>query len=742
MPFPPPRRDPPGPGENATGQAAVDWGPLLVLCGATLALRAWLPWSRVMGGAWVRFQDDGWYHARAIASLVANYPHRLTVDPYALIDGQHVAIAPLFDHLVALAALAIGLGHPATGTVEAVAALAPPVLAVVAVCLGYLLGRQVFGRQAGLVTAALMALMPGPFLERTQLGFTDHHVLEVVLVEATLLALCRAATDPTRAIWWWLAGCGLGAYFLSWTSAPFLLGGLAVWVLTWAWCQAPAWAEVRVLGLGLCRTGLTALTLVLAFQPRLLERWGLQVSSLVAVALLAVLLVALADQAARRRWPRATVLVLPLGLGVLGCGLIALAMPELGRHWLVDLARLRPGGAPSPILELRPLLWPGNRLSLTAPLSMFGAPFLLGIPAAAAVSWRAWRRREPDRLLLGVWLFWVLAATFKATRFGYYLAPMLALFSGAAAAGALAWWTARPSPSRWHLLGAPLALALLVAPTLPEAVATASRDSGPTPAWWQALTWLRTHSPEPFPQGDLYLARYDADAMPRAQYSVMAWWDQGYWITTLAHRVPMSNATQEGADQAAAFFTSVTPVAAHAWMDARRARYVMVDDDMAMRWTSDGADGRLRGRFLGMPALVGLTAADFAEPMYQKTGDGTLVRTWVFHPAYYQSMAVHLQSFAGRAVQPRHSSWVVSWVERTGRDGRTYKEITRLNRYATYEAAEAQLRSRGPGRHALVGLEPGESAVPLDALVRFQPVHDESSRPGGPPLVRVFAYTP
>lgn len=56
--------------------------------------------------------------------------------------------------------------------------LAPPVLAALTIVGVYVVGRLAAGRLAGLLAAALAAILPGHFLDRTLVGYADHHALE------------------------------------------------------------------------------------------------------------------------------------------------------------------------------------------------------------------------------------------------------------------------------------------------------------------------------------------------------------------------------------------------------------------------------------------------------------------------------------------------------------------------------------------------------------------------------------
>ena len=68
-------------------------------------LRVWSPWDDVLGGSRVNFlENDAWYHVRLAESQVRNFPHRITIDPYAAPGGQYVAVAPLLDTMIATTA--------------------------------------------------------------------------------------------------------------------------------------------------------------------------------------------------------------------------------------------------------------------------------------------------------------------------------------------------------------------------------------------------------------------------------------------------------------------------------------------------------------------------------------------------------------------------------------------------------------------------------------------------------------
>ena len=106
----------------------------------------------------------------------------------------------------------------------------PAIVGVLAVVAVWALATIAFDRRAGLIAGLLAAILPGHFLDRTLVGFVDHHALEVLLSFATLAALAHAArSGSTRSSI--LAGICLGLYLLAWASGAYFVAILAVWIV-------------------------------------------------------------------------------------------------------------------------------------------------------------------------------------------------------------------------------------------------------------------------------------------------------------------------------------------------------------------------------------------------------------------------------------------------------------------------------------------------------------------------------
>jgi len=114
------------------------------------------------------------------------------------------------------------------------------------------------------------------------------------------------------------------------------------------------------------------------------------------------------------------------------------------------------------------------------------------------------------------------------------------------------------------------------------------------------------------------------------------------------------------------------------------------------------------------------------------------------HPEYYRSLSVRLYNFDGKAVTPE-STLVISYQERAGDDGETFKEVTSKKEFDSYEEAEAYLLSQESANYRIVSENPFASPVPLEALKHYKLVHSSDigvmvPDAGKVPEVKIFEY--
>jgi dolichyl-diphosphooligosaccharide--protein glycosyltransferase len=731
---------------------------LAVILGLALSLRVWAPWHDVFGPTRVNFlENDAWYHIRLLENQVRNFPHHITRDPYAAPEAQYVAVAPLFDTIVATAVVLTGGTSASTAYIERFAALAPAAMGALAIVAVWALGTIAFGRREGLMAALLAAILPGHFLDRTLVGFVDHHALEAWLMFSTLAAMAWAmrrtgvgggaaenrdgfarGTVPSV-----VSGVFLGLYLLGWTSGAMLVAIIGAWLIVVPFVATTT--EVKSAATLTAVLSAVALVMVIAFQDLGLFRYSMQV-----VSLAGLLVISIGARALVARGSLGLVRVAILGLAIAAVVASSILAPAFTRQVLFDVLRLTPDATRMSVLEARPLfLYSGNWV-WTQPWEFFRSGFYLGAVATLALAWSVARTRRIDHALIVLVTGAMFAATIGQNRFGYYLVPACAVVMGWLSARGFDWGgvphaddrsprvrVILPMQREWAVA---LVAGLAVAPNLVPSALTASRSGGMPDYWANVMTWLRDETPPPFSSDDYYLARYDVGSLETPAYTVMNWWDQGYWIAQAAHRVPAANPTQARAGDVARFYVATSEAEGLAVMRSMNARYAIADFELPFRSLDRGALG---GRFENLVGWAGRSAGDFYQLCYSKSARGWEY-TWLFREAYYQTMAYRLSVLGGAAATPMNNTWVVRTDDRVDAIGRHFCEVSERQVYPTAEAAKSAAQ-RLNSAYQVVGLTPWDAAFPVASIAGLRPVRD-FRQPGQPPteapVVRIFEVVP
>ena len=189
---------------------------------------------------------------------------------------------------------------------------------------------------------------------------------------------------------------------------------------------------------------------------------------------------------------------------------------------------------------------------------------------------------------------------------------------------------------------------------------------------------MRTSTPEPFGDPAFFYARYPRREYgpdyryPPSAYSVMAWWDYGYWIVDVARRIPVTNPDPGERSVAADFFLAQSEQEAIPLLQAWRTRYVVVDERLPL-WPSSGEV--MVGDF---PAFFEYSRAhrrdDYLMLAYESNADGKPAPKMFYLPAYYRSMAIRLFVFGGQAVDGRDGAMILFLRQKTSPRGGTTRK--------------------------------------------------------------------
>ena len=425
------------------------------------------------------------------------------------------------------------------------AAMFPPIMAVIAILFAYLLGRELGGRPAGLLSAFFLAISSG-HIERSLFGWFDDESIGIPLMLIGLWAYIQALKEGRSqkgvVAYAVIAGLSLGYMTASWGAARFPLAFIPL-------------ISVLLALLGRYRRELltaftitfSTYTLIALMVPKLGPGYLREITILAGFAAFIILLSFEASKFLpanihAKRLPYYVILAGIAGFAVLaalgaaglpGFKFLSVLIPSL-RHDLPIFVSVAE-----------------NQLStwsiLFRDLGFQSMLMIIGI-------YYALRRRRDEDIILSV--FTILSVYFSSTmvRLSTLAAPSVAILAGLGLAELLIGFArslrvvalkprTRAVGIEYYLLTPLLIGAILLFSFTPGAYGIRYPLSGidaayapPTivsssipvraevPAWLKALEWMRENLPE--------------DAV------VASWWDYGYWITVLGNRTSVvDNAT-------------------------------------------------------------------------------------------------------------------------------------------------------------------------------------------------------
>jgi dolichyl-diphosphooligosaccharide--protein glycosyltransferase len=725
------------------------WQWILVAALGLLAfsIRVFPRFDLVFQPGFVNFQEtDAWYHVRLAENLIRHFPWRVTVDPYVVFGHvQNTVTPPFYDWLLGLIAWLAGAGNPSESLLHVIAAWYPAVLGVFIVVAVFILAKLVFELRAALLAAAIIATLPGHFLHVSSLGFTDHHVMESLLVTLFFYLLLRAIQTPHSIGISLAAGLTLTAYLLTFHGSAFVVGIVLVWALydrvRSFWPRQEPEPSLRPLYVAF----LIALSICLLFHR---EKWMNYTIIALGLGRLVIGAVELWAKWCRRfARPRLPFLGGLVAAGAVSLALAAVQLPGFHNTAKTIASLLAPYlfGVSGTINELKPLVYEYGRFTLMPALHQFyGAYFLalLGLPLLAESTLK---RSDPGRALIVFWGLTTFVLAMGQLRMTYYYAIAVALLSGYVADGLLgagrktAWVTA-------FCLGI-----FVFAPNLYAAVNGDPSDSiGVSSDWKETLAWMRAYTPEPFGDPAFFYARYSREQYgptyryPPSAYSVMAWWDYGYWIEDVARRIPVTNPGQTNAKVVADFFLSQSEKEAIPLLEKWRTRYVVVDERLPL-WPATGS--LLVGDY---PAFFEYSPArrrdDYFLMAYESDAEGKPAPKVFYLPGYYRSLVVRLFVFGGQAVDGRGGAMILFLRPKTPPRPGSHQDVVETKRFESAQealAAEAACRNEGC---VLVSDNPMVSCVALEALHQFRPVFSSTTSVigfgnAGRKMVQVYEFT-
>ncbi|MBN2074611.1 MAG: oligosaccharyl transferase, archaeosortase A system-associated [Dehalococcoidales bacterium] len=772
---------------------------VVFFCWVSFFFRTYFPHDQVFVGDWIKFTSiDAYYHMRIIDNFTYNFPYLTHIDPFFIyLSDIGVSGIHFFDWLAAGIAWIVGLGAPTQHTIDIVGVYYPPVLAALTVIPVYFIGKALFNRWVGVFAAGLVAILPGEYMGRSILGFTDYHVAETLFSTVAILFLILAVKSAgERRLTFshfikrdWktvvrplafslLASLFLGVYLITWQGGLLLVFIIALYFIIQHIINHLRNKSSDHLGI----IGFFVILLAaIIFLPQSPTR---SVSIPLIIALISPPVLTGISRLLSYKGIK-PVYYPPILVGLGAIFLLVLYGINVGifNAILSQFGIFSPSGSSATTtLEMQPFLSPQGIFSTSVAWGNYTTSFFLvpwwpipglGLLTLIFLIWLYAKKRIDDELLplLFIWTLVMLAATLSQRRFAYYFVVNIAILSAYASWGIVWLVGLRKIPSRsdtavetvkedtkkekrkaakkpfvitvYHIntvIAVLFVFVFIFLFNIVKAKEVASAASfAPSNGWQASLVWMKENTPEPFGTDDAYYNLYEPlppdeeFQYPDSAYSVTSWWDYGYWISRTAHRIPNVNPSQAS-----------EPI--------KKVANLLLSDNETMIKESMGELGSsymvidyamATTKYWAIVTWTEESETKYID-VYYLPYEGELIPVRFFYPEYYNTLLVRLYNFGGEAVTDENPL-VVSYEIKQDKQGNIIKQIVDFKEFTSYRDAQDYIAAQESGDYVIVGVSPFMSPVPLERSQDFKLVYSSEygvsiSEEEAVPEVRIFEY--
>ncbi|HIH44612.1 MAG TPA: oligosaccharyl transferase, archaeosortase A system-associated, partial [Candidatus Methanoperedenaceae archaeon] len=443
------------------------WALLAFIFILSLYIRAVLPYDTIFVGNIVAFaSDDAVYQMRLVENTIKTFPQRISYDPWTYYPyGSSIHFGPLMSQMIAALAIIEGFifdgGAPSQRTIDVVGAYFPAVMGALVVFPTYLIARNLSNRFGGLLSAFMIAVLPGQFLQRSLLGFTDHHVLETLFSTLTIaffIVAVKKARDSgagyshlrnrnwavlrTPLVFSILAGISYAAYQLAWPAAS-LMGGIivvgSIAVAIFEHLRSRRIDHVVVPGTVMFTVALLLILPYIDFSrgfDAFFLSW-FHITVTISGALAFVILAVVAHELDKRDYAS---YYYPLTLGALALVeliVLRLALPSFYSMFLglLSIVTQRTTGGANTIAEAMSMFYENYGYG---PVFTFARVyddftvwgFWFALIGLAVLAYDMLKKGKEEKVIVFFWSLIMLFAIYAQVRFSYYFAVNVAILSG------------------------------------------------------------------------------------------------------------------------------------------------------------------------------------------------------------------------------------------------------------------------------------------------------------------------
>ena len=528
---------------------------LLILISISAYIRISVPYDDVIPHDRVRFPSpDAYQHMRIADYVYDNWPDTIEWDnQLSYPDGQKPALRSMNGWLIATIAKFSRI------PLDIVGAFWPAILGILLIIPVFIISTVIFNRWAGLAGAGLVSTIPGEIMGRTSLGFSDHHALEVFLA-ITFIMFFILAVKRNK---WYMFGSGafLGLYMINWEGAPILVATIVMFTLAQTlvnhFRNIKDFKVAEICG-HIILIGTAIYSGVYSNDLMYIVLFLIGVVACYVVGVLAYLL----RSKKTYYYPLAIVLITFAGFG------IAIAViPDIINKaiyytgFLTGTYFTHDAGYGQTISEIQPLFHPYGKWTFEVVWAYFGFAFFFAVAGVILLIKRY--RNEPEILLLIIWTIAMFTITVLQRRFGYYLAINVSIVAGYICY-LLAMRFAQMRKKQLNkfklvVISIILAVGTFIPSTFLSIKTLHNHPYIMTAAWQDGLEWIRTQTPT------------------KEKYSVLTWWDYGYWVAREGERPVLCHPGGGSTGKVAKILISQNEEEATKLADKLGVKYIIID---------------------------------------------------------------------------------------------------------------------------------------------------------------------
>jgi dolichyl-diphosphooligosaccharide--protein glycosyltransferase len=710
--------------------------------------------------------------------MVHNFPAYPWYDPMTAYPvGKTLDWGPLMAFVAS--GLSLLSGMTTRPEMMYVASWVPPIFAALTVPVTYLVGKHLWDYKVGLVAAGLITIVSLLYVIVSAFGNLDHHAAETLF--STMFCLMYIITlqfaqknisdiknSPKSVQFALLVLATAAFYFLGFLNMPtIILFGLIVAIYTFIQIVLDVAKNNPVTYIVTCNIAVFSIVAILeaAFGVKTgglaLQQYSLgQILAMLFIVAETAVMYVIAKVFGNKKQNFIIAIIL--------CIAAVVAVTHLvtgGRFFSELLVFFGQNTATSAIKEALPWSLPVAFYSFNLALVLFAIGFIVFL-------WQIYRNCRPEHLFFLIWTVIILFSTIQHLRYEYYLAVNVALLSAFGIVEGIRYGqklldsdrtgllegggrtikkdapppeppekskkkrekSKRPDPdkksqghSKKQVAGYVIIIGvlLLTGYTIVASLQTDIRYVT-TPvtiidqSWVESMEWISEYTPDP---GVEYLKVYDKDnfTYPPQSYGIMAWWDNGHYITFIGKRIPITNPFQDnlaGPGGAASFFIAGSEDEALSILQNLGGRYVVTDTNTAteifggiIQWYDPKSN-----------------SLSYIRTFFKQDTNGLMQINGELEP-YYRTAVVRLQLYDGSMIVPGNVIYLEYINQNKG--GLAYPIITAARIIPADEAAQAVAQFKSQPGEQKNAIRIGQFLQPLEkvpAMRQFRLVHESQGK--------------